>query len=722
MKTNKKTLIMMLCMFLLTGFTLVGTTATQPLTEQTQADNEAQQRVLPQDMHTSRWSVRKPRKDEQKKALWRKARCNKSRDLKDLHRVTRPSARNNSPGTAQQRAAWKKFSLKTPFLRAKEASETIMQNCVEGTDSVQRVLNREVEEILKYDTKRIKDPTSKWSYLLHVLNNMGGAMKGTFNIYLKGNPERNAIEMANTLTVAHIVNALEANRDLLKEQGHNLRIKPHTYKGHKAITFSLWSQLYQNGNTATKRAVAEQVEKDFDSNTYDSIREKFTPEALAAEAETKLQEWVGLLSTGQVKEAMKVIPDGLLTIVNSFRDKGNQLHMLTEREVATDEDYEALEALEVQFAKAYAAEKSTKMPNRDIVLKQHVEKAITKKLREIKETFHSWDISITRTNRKNEKEVTLLWHLSHMSEYKAQGKAFTKNNHTGARYLLGPSNYIRMPDNVRNGFVSGLDPKVGMSSRQYTGDAVSMQLIQAHGNANRFTVEKDDPNKKVKDVMNRRQRNIELYTMINVGLGRDPNQPEHLVMGLYTNPKLVESNGQMAAPVLKTIKAKSVKTNSKPKKRKSKKPGPNTVKNRRKAGPSEQRLSLNERLSQKHWIEQKSESFASKTVAELKDLLRAANLRVGGKKKDLVERLVADFTANYNADEEYNEWLIKEYKGSGDADQTLGADALDELLESGKASNVDTSKEPSAPKRKKKDKKRKLPAPSRGRKTGKKSD
>ena len=67
MKKNMKmnTTMILLVLFLLGGFVLLGATDTTTVNDRTQADNDAQRTVLPQDMHTSRYSVRKPTKNQE---------------------------------------------------------------------------------------------------------------------------------------------------------------------------------------------------------------------------------------------------------------------------------------------------------------------------------------------------------------------------------------------------------------------------------------------------------------------------------------------------------------------------------------------------------------------------------------------------------------------------------------------------------------------------------
>lgn len=739
---NMKTMIMLLVLFLLGGFMLVGATDTTTVNDRTQADNDAQQRVPPLGMHWSRESVRKPRKDEKKKALWRQAKCDASRDLHHFTSVTRQRQgknRKGDPGTKKQKAAWKEFGITTPFERAFAIAKRLFKNCHQlENDSIQSVLNAEVEQLLKYGTKEIKDPTYAVDYCLHVLMNLGGAFDDFFNknglaVKVKKNNNKNAkpkkipkeelerrlsIRQNLTVTFNHVFTALKANKDIVEESGYTLNIKPYKHNKKKALTPYLWNSAYSRKNSPLKLAVTAEVSKNFDSTVYNDIKAKYTAEALEEEAMDTLSKWTHLQAT-DTKAFLKACPDGtpLFELVKDFRDTGNLVIALEKKGVDCDEEEDRLERLENSFVKAYADHKKNTMESRDDLLKTTVDKAIASKEREIRSDYHSWEITMTRKLRQNETQVTMMWHLSHMTEYKASGGGFVKNNHTGARYLLGPSNYVTAPDAIRYGFVRGLrDTSAG--SRQLTGDAVSMQLILPKKPA-MFTVTKDMKDRDVKKVMNCRSNKAELYTMINVALDKDKRQPAHLVMGLYTDPALLKSMGQMTAPVLQTVKPQTTRPASKPNKRKSKKSrqGPNTVKNTQKVNKAAKELGVDENVASpediaayapsasesKQTVEghmAKMENYAGMTNLDLKEHCRAAGLRVSGNKLELVSRLTEAYMARFNVD--------------GDND------VYDQLMKTGTASNGETSKEPTTPKRVKKG--RKTPSPTRGRKTGKKSD
>ena len=720
---------------------LVGATDTTTVNDRTQADNDAQQRVLPLDTHSMRHRAdRKPTKNEKKKALWRQAKCDASRDLHHFTSVTRKKQRSGrreqDPGTKKQQAAWEEFGLKAPFKRAYEIAARLYKKCHKlGTTSIQSVLNREVKQILEYGTDEFKDPTYAVDYAHHVLMNLGGAFDSFFNdnglaLTPKKNNKKNAkpkkiskdekkrrlsIRQDLTITVDHVLTALRANQDIVKESGYTLNIRPYKRNGKKALTPYLWNSAYARKHTPLKQAVTAEVSENFDSTTYNDIIAKYTPEALEAEAGTKLLEWVEL-QVNDTKAFMQACPEEtpMFKLVNNFRDIGKLISSLQKKGIDATEEKKEWNALGSEFVIAYADHKKNTMPVRQELLDIAVDKAITKKLRDLQKNFHSWEIMVTREHRRNETDVTMLWHLSHMTEYKAAKNGFAKNNHTGARYLLGPSNYVTVPDSIGNGYVRALrDTSAG--SRQFTGDTVSQQMILPTKN-NMFTVTKDMKDRDVKKVMSRRRATSHLYTMINVGLGKNPKQPAHLVMGLYSNPALIESQGQMAAPVLRTIKPETKSPNSKRNKRKSRrrKQGPNTVKNTQKVNEAAKALDVDENVVSPEEIAQYAPSresdgleahmadmvpYGSMTNSDLKEHCRAAGLKVSGNKAELVERLTSAHAAQFDD----------------------GNDVFDQLMKTGTASNGETSEEPKTPKRVKKTG-RKTPSPARGRKTGTKSD
>ena len=722
LKKITKTMMMILLLFLLGGFVVVGATDTTTVNDRTQADNDAQQRVPPQDMHWSRWSVRKPNKKQQQKAAWRIARCTQSAGLRNWRDTTRPGRDKKVPGSREQITARNKFGLKPPFVRAKEIAVSLYEQCYNGTDSVQSVLDFEVRAILEYETKRLKDPTYRVAYLLDVLMNMGPVFVGFYKEVFRDLPkaERKDAELRLTLTVDNITKTLVANKPVIDKLGTELTIRPYKKQGHKAVSLALFGPLYDNGNSPLKRKVQQEVEASFDSTTYDSIRAEFTDEALTGEASDKLREWSKMMEEN-TKKAYKVIPESLSNLVYDFHFQGR---VLLAAKSAPDEDklemIEKVDKIESDFITTYIKHKQEAMPNRENMLNTAVEEAFEQRKREVSEKFHSWEISVVRKSDKKI-DVTLLWHLSHMSQYKNSKKTVVVNDHSGARYLLGPSNFVKMPDDLRNGYATALkNASSGYANRTLMGDAVSYNMIKTAKQSDwMFNVRKNA----VKDEVNkaRKTRNVlyrDLYTMINVGLGRDPTQPPHLVMGLWTNPKLVQSNGKMDAPVLKSYnRGKPNQSNSTSRNQ----PGPNTRNNRNKvakaeavekaakqideASPGEVRDFMESQAPVVSTIE--APDFTGWTNAQLKDSCRAMHLKVSGNKADLVERLNAEY-ARLNEYEQRQQRTasvnINQVRQKIANGESLSPEEVESLLDKGGVENVGAV-EPSKKPRKRKSKK-----------------
>lgn len=715
---------MILLLFLLGGFVVVGATDTTTVNDRTQADNDAQQRVPPQDMHWSRWSVRKPNKKEQQKAAWREARCRKSAGLRDWRDVTRPGRGKKAPGSKEQITARNKFGLKPPFVRAREILVSLYEQCYNGNESIQSVLDFEVRAILEYETKRLKDPTYKVAYLLDVLMNMGPAFSGISKEVFQGKSkaEVKAAELQMTVTVNHITKTLVANKPVVDKLGTELTIRPYMKQKRKAISLALFGPLYDNGKSALRRRVQKEVEDSFDSTTYDSIRAEFTAEALTGEASDKLREWSEDMRKN-AKKAYQVIPESLSNLVFDFHLEGN---VVLASKSAPDEDklemIEKVDKIESDFIAAYIKHKQEAMPNREDMLNTAIEEAFEQRKREVSEKFHSWEISVVRKS-DSKIDVTLLWHLSHMSQYKSNKKSVVKNDHSGARYLLGPSNFVKMPDDLRNGFVSALNnASSGYASRTLMGDAVSYNMIKTASPGISewlFNVRKNAGKDEVKKA--RTARNVlyrDLYTMINIGLGRDPNQSPHLVMGLWTDPKLVKSNGKMEAPVLKSYKRPQRQQSNNTSRNQ---PGPATANNQRKvaeaaakakaakppaeATPDEVRDFMESQAPVVSTIE--APDFTGWTNAQLKDSCRAMHLKVSGNKAELVERLNAEY-ARLNEYEQQRQRTasvdINQVRQKVANGESLSPEEVESLLNKGGVENVgavEPSKKPRKRKRKK---------------------
>lgn len=654
-------------MFLSFGFAAIGATDTTGLKERTTADNDAQQRVLTDNPHTSRWSVRKENKGDRKKMvnkqLWKVHRCKNSRDISNLRRVTAFSKENRHPGSKNQKAAWTKLKLKTPYLRALDIAEEIYLDFKSnGKKGIAAILKQESQEILIYDTKRIKDPTFKVDYCLHVFLNLGPAMTSIYNRCLKNQPNRKETEMKLTIDAGHVVNALKGCVDIVKNGGYRLEVAPFTDNNNrKSITPYMRSNFFQYASSPFQRAIKAEVDKTFDSTTYNSQKEKLTAEVLKPEAVKYLEELVNLAGMDNNEDIKKflLVPKKIRNLARNFRDAVIKTKALADNAETKGAlaAHDNLASIEAQFIDAYVANKKQTKPTREQQLNKAVTKVQKQELKKLLNTKNSWVITVSQNN-----DVTLQWHLSYMADYsrRATSAGFGKNEHTGARYLLGPSNFIRVPGDVQFGYVKGAKD-IQSGSSPYYGDSTSMQSILNGKQSTPFTVKQDMKNSQVVKIAERRVKNKELYTMVNIGLGRDPNQPAHLIMGLYSNPELVKSEGQMKAPVLKRIGAKPL---SKPKasKPKRKQIGPNTKKNQQvtggktpwdeeatinEASPEEvQKFSANARANEEKARKEANERYQAmcrealeKTVKDLKEDLKnmGATIPSSARKADLIE-------------------------------------------------------------------------------------
>ena len=604
-----KTLIM--CLFLFCGFVVIGATDTTIMNDRNQADNEAQQRVVDSNsLHWSRYSVRKGNNNRRNKKKsrpeWVSRICNFSKDVPKFQHVV-----NVDGGTVNQQKAWRKFNLKTPYERALEVADSIYYGVIEDGKSIVSVLKNELQQILQYDTKRIKDPTFKVDYALHVMLNLGTGMRDMFNKQLrKYGKKRPEAEQKLTIYPAHIEQAIKSCFDYVKEFGYRLEIAPLRKNRMKVISEPIWRELYVRSCDPDMKAIKLQVDKEFDSTeytftingeevktTYDSIKAEFNDEAFTAEAEKKLKEWVKLY-IDDYEEYVKVVPTKLSKIVVDYHSKASQSKDLGDNAQSTEVKKLALSTgkaareLKTKFIGMYVEQQKATMPSRTYLFNQIVDQAEETGRRQIRKKKFTKVISMIREHKDkaNVKEVTMIWHLSHMSDWKldtSKESGITELNHTGARFLLGPSNNIKIPGSIENGYARSLrDTQSG--NKLYHGDAVGLQLMiypKQRQNGKIFTVFKDQKNSAVKQVVKHREKYKELYTMINVGLGVDPEQPAHLIMGLYTNPDLLKDSG-LRAPVLKSIKIETDNrkpTTFKPTKPKGKKKGPNSKKHQKKS-------------------------------------------------------------------------------------------------------------------------------------------
>lgn len=697
-RKEKKNLLVGLILILALGFIGVGATDLSTAEDLTNhADNQAQAatpHLVTGAAATTTWTLtlenarqndrnNRRRKKETNKALWKIAK-DASKDIGDWAKTMTPSKSNRNPGTAEQKAAWKAFGLKTPFARATEVVEQLHFKIVEqgGADaSVTSVLIEEFEVVLKRDTQRLADPTFKVAYLLHVCMNLGMAMTTVAKKNATQEMSKKNILGKLTVTPTQLKAAFDSEqvKALTNIKGYELVVRPYTIgKDKVGVTPDLNAEYYQAGNTPLKKAVKAQVEEIFDEKVWNPLKTKHEPSLEDSTAIVKSwgkkmnDDMTAVLMSDQWKD---LLPD-LQSLILQANTLVNTIQATKSKEMAKEHNAK-LKKLINEFHEVNAKTQTANMPTREEILKREVDKQLKKEVKAIRSVEHSFEILMTRKEGK-QSVATLLWHLSFMSRFKNKGNTFAKNDHKGARFLLGPSNGVKIPDAIDKGYLNAIaDSSAGYDGR-LSGDAVSMQMIRKSNNSHFFGVKKDMKNSDVSKVMHRRRSNRHMYTMMNIALGADPKQLPHLVLGLYTDPKLVESAGQMTAEVLiKDITRTSVKAqpttpgrSTRPNRRNRRKKtlGPNTKKNQaavkrqqqldeeaeadRSASPEEVEAHMAENAAEKKAAEQAKVAAEQErqarlrgeldamNVAELKDELKAAGLPVSGKKADLKQRLI----------------------------------------------------------------------------------
>ena len=697
-RKEKKNLLVGLILILALGFIGVGATDLSTAEDLTNhADNQAQAatpHLVTGAAATTTWTLtlenarqndrnNRRRKKDANKALWKIAK-DASKDIGDWAKTMTPSKSNRSPGTAEQKAAWKAFGLETPFARATKVVEQLHFKIVQqggAHASITSVLIEEFEMVLKRDTQRLADPTFKVDYLLHVCMNLGMAM----NTVAKKNAtqEMSKKNILDKLTVEppQLKAAFDSEqvKALTNIKGYELVVRPYTIGKNKVgVTPDLNAEYYQAGNTPLKKAVKARVEEIFDEKIWTPLKAKHEPSL--EDSTAMVQSWGKKLNDDPTETFRSDEWDNLLPELQSIIFEATNLATTIKNIGSTDKAKEHtanLKDLFNKFHKVNAELQTANMPTREEILKREVDKQLKKEVKAIRSVEHSFEVLMTRKEGK-QSVATLLWHLSFMSRFKNKGNTFAKNDHKGARFLLGPSNGVKIPDAIDKGYLNAIaDSSAGYDGR-LSGDAVSMQMIRKSNNPHFFGVKKDMKNSDVSKVMHRRRSNRHMYTMMNIALGADPAQLPHLVLGLYTDPKLVESAGQMTAEVLiKDITRTSVKArpttpgrSSPPKRRNRRKktPGPNTKKNQAtvkrqqkleeeaeaalSASPEEVEAYMAKNAAEKKAAEQAEVDAEQErqarlqgeldamNVKQLKYELKEAGLPVSGKKADLKQRLI----------------------------------------------------------------------------------
>ena len=683
-KITMNALFMILTVLLSGGFVAASTGTVNMNSEDRQADNSGQERAfasatastlsqsVAQDCHShQRCYVHSPRRNKNRNGKNRKtnngkkapltaadASCNKSVGLNEWNRKMKKTQRNQNPGTKFQKKSQLALGLKSPFVVAETLSSDLVFNCIQGTTSLQSALNKGSVRILENETRRIRDPAVKLDYLLHVFVNYGRAVGKS--------PHRAAL----TLTTTHLVNVINhiaASGVLVKDSAfgnYQVDIRPHTIaKDVKGITPIVNSILYGRKKTPFQILVRRKANDGLDNYIKEQMTEKPDYEA---EAATVLQGYIQVvkdMETG-VQGAMnrfQDIPEEYQSAVMKFKADGASMKTHPEGSDKFIELSVSADAHMTKFIEQYVNQQQSPDITREDHLRNYNKILLDEALADNRESRHSWEIRIVRTTGKKT-EVLLQWHLSHMSTHREKAKAIVENSHEGAKYLLGPTNGVRMPERVNRGYAAGAEDMVKHGgSKAYTGDAASLQVIMYGGqNPNAFDVRNNMTTKEVATVNGRRDNLKALLTLVNVVMGtthKVPGNESWRLAGLYTHPGLLEEGrvGQMRAVAVDSWEAKGTPANT---------PRRNTNKNQRKNRAAAKAAEVdakdeNEATKDEvnNWNESQNalipdaepvelpappiskDTLLNRTVAALRDECRQENIKVSGLKLELVERL-----------------------------------------------------------------------------------
>ena len=462
---------------------------------------------------------------------------------------------NRNPGTKHQKEAHKRLRLQTPFALAKNLAEDLKADVLNGHATVQDVLNREALHILQSETRRIKDPAVRLDYLLHVVNNYGHA----YGQVITEEEDRRKL----TLRVSHITNMLAFihNDGTLYNGFSNLTldVRPYTIaKNDLELHQSFTACSIKQNSSPFYKVLKKQVDAELDDYIKEHSSDA-TPEFSSLLKVARVDKLVHATRNRRSSfEDLQQIPDEFALSYHSTAQAGKLMKRLqaSGAEEAAMEEFEQVTKLQNEFVSKYTAllqsKEKSRSEHRNILLSAREAEALS----EVHESRHSWEIRMLR-KKGDTTEVTLQWHLSHMSEYRERNKKVEKNTHTGARFLMGPSNGVRMPNDVSRHYVNGAKNfKDGF--QRYTGDAASLQFIKFGNNSpNQFDIANGMNYEQGMKITRRRNDRKSMLTLINVVLGNCPYNDGWRLAGLYSDPELVESNGQMTAKVISSFTKKT---------------------------------------------------------------------------------------------------------------------------------------------------------------------
>jgi hypothetical protein len=424
---------------------------------------------------------------------------------------------------------------------------------MKGRKSIGRLLQDEVARI-ESDAAILKDPAYRLSYVLHCLLNYGSAVKRVKTI--KGYKNLNLEDF--TITPEHVISAItEAFKEL--QSPYKLSISDFTVR--VSVKDSDGKFVYFPGLTPHLHRKFVGTVK---SSSILSLRAK---QVVDATIDDDYKQYV--VSNTKTAKLQAAAIDKLDAMCKTYKKSNNlpteqadyvpHVAIMNMCDRTLEKDKQLLPSMVEDFESAQSA-----------ALNQLFEESLTvNTLEEFRETklkavFNELKKEVPPSQiieMRNGDGITLQWHLTHMSRWKKSHKTVVDTNHTGACYLLGPSNMVQIPNNVNSGNSSD---KEGF--RYLTGDTVAYQLIKS-SHIKEWTPA-------------HRNSNTELYVMTQTAM--DISKPDSAcrLIGLYTHPDVVNDNDH-EAPALAKLKAIIPKLVQAKKGKKGKRQGPNTRRNQK---------------------------------------------------------------------------------------------------------------------------------------------
>lgn len=465
-------------------------------------------------------------------------------------------------GTKFQHKAWKKLGLERPFYAAKNMVVTMCTLHKLGRGTIADLFNKEVRNIV-LSAAIIKDPAYRLDYVLHCINNLGSAISAVKREKAHKDLDFSAMTITPDMIESSVLSAFKD-----EESQYKLSVDDHMVTQGKTefagLTNTLNRLLVRDSNSALRLAAKQAVLETADEDYKQFVGTQVDEEAAKVAATETINAWVGEYEDNGYKtpKSWKVTlthdkplptPVPPIYLQNTLVELGTSIKLSKRGNVDAETTKDIVNG-RAELITALVSKNRQHIQSKDDFVQDQI-KAKTTELSKLVQP--SRVITMRRGN-----DLTCQWHLTHMSDWKRnskKGKVFAvKNTHSGARFLLGPSNGVRVPNNVL-----GDSSKEG--SRSLTGDAVSMQMILcAH----------------LKGSMNPKsaQANSEMYFMMQMALDSNPDNSSRVV-GLYTHPDVVADPNHDAPALAKLVAKVPMLLVSKPKKGNRKRQGPNAQKN-----------------------------------------------------------------------------------------------------------------------------------------------